>query len=194
MKPKSSARDRILSVAAELFHRHGYKEVGINEIIEKSKTAKATFYTNFKSKEKLGEAWLNRIHDASEKSREKLIDAETPALQILTKYFRDLEKHLKNNHYRGCPYTNTAAVLSDEETSLIAQVHQHKDSVRKFFRQLTKREFSSTKKANQLGDRLFLLYSGATTESQNLQQLWPVKAALETCKDLWQNALDGESS
>ena len=47
-----TAKDHILNVAFELFLTKGYK-VGINEIIEKSKTSKGAFYHHFKSKEQL---------------------------------------------------------------------------------------------------------------------------------------------
>jgi AcrR family transcriptional regulator len=46
----SEARQLILSTAGQLFAQRGYELVGINEIIEKSGVAKATFYAHFKSK------------------------------------------------------------------------------------------------------------------------------------------------
>ena len=48
-----SSRERIIATANELFYRQGYHQTGINQIIEESGVAKATFYSNFKSKEEL---------------------------------------------------------------------------------------------------------------------------------------------
>ncbi len=62
---KPNARDRILETAGELFFQRGYSGVGINEIIEKAGTAKASFYQHFPSKESLCEAWLQEMHDRS---------------------------------------------------------------------------------------------------------------------------------
>ncbi len=185
MTKKHTAKERILNTASELFHARGYKEVGINEIIEKSGTAKATFYSNFPSKEMLGKAWLQQIHDLSETQRASLLEEIDDPLLILENYFKGLEKFLKQGQFRGCPYTNTAAVLNHEESVLQAQVHEHKKAIRKFFRHLAKLSYKETKAANTLGDRIFLLYSGATTECQNLQTTWPVRVALDASRELW---------
>ena len=52
--------ERILSVAYELFSRRGIRDVGVNEIIERSGVAKATFYRHFPSKDSLVLAFLER--------------------------------------------------------------------------------------------------------------------------------------
>jgi len=185
---KAPARDRILKTASQLFFKRGYKEVGINEIIEKSETAKASFYANFKSKEELGEAWLKAVHERSVIEHSTLLTDLSNPLKVLQGYFKALEKHLKEESFRGCPYTNTAAVLTYEETTLHALVHEHKTYIRQFFRKLANHALADSKKARTLGDQIFLLYSGAATESQNLQSLWPVELALKASKNLWREA------
>ena len=70
---KPNAKERILETASKLFHERGYSEVGINEIIEKAETAKASFYQHYSSKEVLCEAWLQSVHDRSEDSRAELL-------------------------------------------------------------------------------------------------------------------------
>ena len=178
---KANARQRILDTASQLFHEKGYVTVGINEIIAKAETAKATFYQHFPSKEALGEAWLQRVHDRSEDSREEILsDPETACVKV-SEYFQELRQFLKNGSFRGCPYTNMSAVIPstiDEGESLRCQVVDHKKSVRKFFVKLAGGLTKEKPEAKRLGDVLFLLYSGATTEAQNLQSLWPVDVAL----------------
>ena len=49
---------RILSTAYELFSRRGIRDVGINELIERSGVAKSTFYRHFPSKDALVLAFL----------------------------------------------------------------------------------------------------------------------------------------
>jgi AcrR family transcriptional regulator len=70
---KPNAKERILETASKLFHERGYSEVGINEIIEKAETAKASFYQHYSSKEVLCEAWLQSVHDRSEDSRAEFL-------------------------------------------------------------------------------------------------------------------------
>lgn len=57
---QSSPEERILSVAYELFSRRGIRAVGVNELIERSGVAKATFYRHFPSKDSLVLAFLER--------------------------------------------------------------------------------------------------------------------------------------
>ena len=52
-----------MSVAADLFYKQGYRATGINEVIEKSGVAKATFYNHFPSKDDLGLAYLQQLKD-----------------------------------------------------------------------------------------------------------------------------------
>lgn len=55
----SSARERILDAAYELFSRRGIQAVGVNEVIEHAGVATATLYRHFPSKEKLVLAFLD---------------------------------------------------------------------------------------------------------------------------------------
>ena len=52
--------ERILAVAYELFSRRGIRDVGVNELIERSGVAKATFYRHFPSKDSLVLAFLEQ--------------------------------------------------------------------------------------------------------------------------------------
>lgn len=179
---KPDARNRILSKAAALFFQRGYSEVGINEIIEKSGTAKATFYHHFPSKKALCEAWLAEVHRQCETGLAQLIQSEGDPVMKVERYFESLGEYLQANDFRGCPYSNTATIARGEE-SIIREVRQHKERVRSFFRQLAG-EIRSAESAGQLGDALFLLYSGATTEAQNLREIWPVEVARRTAVEL----------
>ena len=58
-KVGSSARERILDAAYELFSRRGIRAVGVNEVIERAGVATATLYRHFPSKEKLVLAFLD---------------------------------------------------------------------------------------------------------------------------------------
>jgi len=55
----TSAHERILDAAYELFSRRGIQAVGVNEVIERAGVATATLYRHFPSKEKLVLAFLD---------------------------------------------------------------------------------------------------------------------------------------
>ena len=178
------AKQRILDTASRLFAERGYSEVGINEIIEKSGTAKATFYHHFPSKEALCEAWLLSMHDRSEVNRQNIINSDGPVAEKVVTYFQGLRDYLKNNEFRGCPFSNTAAVCTDEESTICRHVEDHKLGIRDFFRDLAS-EFTATgARAREIGDVLFVLYSGASVEAQNLKAMWPVDAAIQAAREI----------
>lgn len=184
---KPGARDRILETAGQLFASKGYGNVGINEIIEKSGTAKASFYQHFPSKEMLCATWLEEAHRKSERRHDAMLKESGDALELLQNYFEELKEWLKSNDFRGCPYTNTAAVLLGGSDLILEKIEEHKLFLRDFFVEIA-RSFVGGIGARQLGGSLFLLYSGATTEAQNLRSTWPVdnalKAALYLCENV----------
>ena len=70
-REKSRPRARILSVAAELFHRHGIRAVGVEAIAEAADASKMTLYRHFASKDELIAQYLRHFTE--------LADSELPA-------------------------------------------------------------------------------------------------------------------
>ena len=57
---RSSAHERILVAAYDLFSRRGIRAVGVDEVVDRSGVAKATLYKHFPSKDALVLAFLER--------------------------------------------------------------------------------------------------------------------------------------
>jgi AcrR family transcriptional regulator len=55
---RGSARQRILSIAGELFYEHGFQAIGVDLIVERSGVAKTTLYRHFPSKDDLIAGYL----------------------------------------------------------------------------------------------------------------------------------------
>ncbi|MFT5467924.1 MAG: AcrR family transcriptional regulator [Verrucomicrobiales bacterium] len=183
---KANAKDRILETAGKLFGERGYSGVGINEIIQKSETAKATFYHHFPTKECLCETWLAGIHEQSQVRHQGILDSSEDPGKKLAEYFDGLQNYLESNAFRGCPYTNTATVATTCELKICQQVEQHKIFLRDFFRDLGRTFTASGSRAREVGDALFLLYSGASSEAQNLRACWPVEAAKRAAIEIYE--------
>lgn len=177
---KPHAKQRILDTAADLFSDRGYSSVGINEIIEKSETAKASFYQHFPSKEQLCVTWLTDAHERSKAGHEAILNGPGNASEKVIAYFEDLKEWIKTKDFRGCPFTNTTAGLDGESPPISEQVEHYKLSIRDFFIDLANDIAPADSAARRLGTMFFLLYSGATSESQNLRSAWPVDAAIES--------------
>ena len=186
-KEETPARERLMEAASRLFLQRGYSRVGIEEIIRESQIAKATFYSHFASKESLVESWLESIHQHAERRHREMLEACRRPERQVESAFDFLEVYLKKHDFRGCPFSNSCAVTDLASQRIRRQISSHKDSVRQFFRILCRR-IVDTEKADETGDRIFLLYSGAAAESQNLRDLWPVevarRAAMESCESL----------
>ncbi|MDC0258799.1 TetR/AcrR family transcriptional regulator [Verrucomicrobiales bacterium] len=183
---KANAKDRLLTTAGQLFNERGYSEVGINEIIKTAETAKASFYQHFASKEALCEAWLDAIHDRSEKGRENILASSGDPCEKIANYFKTLEDYLVESNFRGCPFSNTATVTGESCCGIRKRVEDHKVSIREFFQTLVAQFVASKERAHEIGDRLFIIYSGAGSETQNVREMWPIqtarRAAVEICQ------------
>lgn len=81
---KSAARQRILDASFELFARRGIRDVGVDELIERSGVAKATFYRHFPTKDDLALAYLQRWYAERSAAIAAAVDlhrkSHTPAL------------------------------------------------------------------------------------------------------------------
>ena len=172
----SAPKQRILDTAATLFFERGYELVGVNELIEKSGVAKSTFYQHFPSKEKLCAEWLRQEGRESEAGAKELLNLPIPPRDKVARKFDGLRQFLGESNFRGCPFSNTASVvLQDNEVREV--VCQYKENSRFFWQAIALQIQPDPSKARILGDSLFLLFSGAATEAQNSKALWPVDSA-----------------
>jgi AcrR family transcriptional regulator len=174
----SNARQQILTTAGDLFAQRGYELVGINEIIEKSGVAKATFYAQFGSKENLCAAWLQQeAAESGQQQRELLADPSSPVEKVARK-FDAVKRYVEFSNFRGCPFSITASML-DSESEVRSIIADYKNAVRAFWQELASQIETDPQRSRSLGTSLFLLYSGAVTESQNVRDSWPVDSAKE---------------
>lgn len=80
-KKRRSTQSRIIKAAWNLFHKHGYEQTTVDEIIAASKTSKGTFYHYFKGKEAL----LNTLSYLFDDKYEELAGVVDPELSAYDK-------------------------------------------------------------------------------------------------------------
>lgn len=183
---KTNLRPHILETAGTLFAKKGYGNVGVNEILETGSIARASFYHHFESKDALCAAWLESLHERSVQHHRHLLEQNKKPSTLLRDYFNSLKKWLSANDFRGCPYSNTATFIQENEVGARDAIATHKMFIRDFFIELAGRIRPGG--AQRLGELLFLLYSGATIEAQNLRASWPVDRARDAALRLYQAA------
>jgi AcrR family transcriptional regulator len=119
MKARSTkgaqTRLRIITAAADLFHKQGVRATSPDQIIEKSGTGKGQFYHYFKNKEGL-------IHEVLQNHLDAIRDGTAPlnyeieAWQDLERWFRaqiELQRSFKMR--RGCPFGTIGNEITDND-------------------------------------------------------------------------------
>ncbi|WCL50054.1 TetR/AcrR family transcriptional regulator [Leptospira sp. GIMC2001] len=122
-KSNSSPKVRILIKASDLFYHQGYNATGINQIIQESLTAKASFYDHFPSKENLGKEVIRRYAiQILIWFRALLRKSSTPEI-----FLDNLEKSViqqtksKISIYQGCPIALLSAQFPREDGNFADQ-------------------------------------------------------------------------
>ena len=157
------ARERLLAAAEELFYQQGVQSVGIDKIIERAGVAKASLYSNFKSKDELVRAYLEARHEARRVAIETNVALHrTPRAKLLS-VFDSMAGSLAKPNYRGCAFLRATAEMPDD--AIGRRVCQ--DS-RRWTRELLSslaREAGATN-PDALAKQLLLLYDGAAASAQ----------------------------
>jgi AcrR family transcriptional regulator len=177
-------REIILAKAGELFHRKGYAAVTLEEVIAASGMPKSEMHRAFSNKSALGQAWLERLTRRMRVMHDTFMERPGERERRLKKYFFSMRGWVEANGWRACQFANTAAAIDAEAEPEMAQlIDQFKRSQRKFFIELVG-SLVAEGDAPRLGTAVFLLYSGAMTEAQNLKATWPFEDALAAAEQL----------
>ena len=75
---RTSARERLLAAANELFYAEGIRTVGIDRIIEHAGVAKASLYNTFGSKDELIRAYLGQRHARTAERITRALESAPP--------------------------------------------------------------------------------------------------------------------
>lgn len=160
---RSSARQRLLAAADELFYAEGVHSVGIDRVIEHAGVAKATLYNAFGSKDELIKAYLLARHARrQERVARWLAGVESPRERVLA-VFDALSEAFAEPGFRGCAFLNASAEVAPG--GKVGEVCEtSRGWVRSTFRQLAA-EAGATD-PDGLARQLVLLYDGASVAAQ----------------------------
>jgi len=177
-------KETIIDAAAVLFYKEGFGYVSLKDISEEIEVPEEEVTKVFPNEALVCTAWLENVDTKSDQYHQSVLLKDAPAKQKVNDYFADLAEFMKNNLYRGCPFSNVASTLSrtQRDNELQQVIVAHKRNLKKFLTTLATE--ISPSHASTLGDSLFLLYSGATTESRNLQSLDPIISAQKSAAAL----------
>jgi AcrR family transcriptional regulator len=183
---RTSARERLLTAADELFYAEGVHSVGIDRVIEHAGVAKASLYNSFGSKDELIRAYLlGRLTRRQERVARWVARAEQPRDRVLA-VFDALSEAIAEPSFRGCAFLNASAEVAAGGT--VGEVCETSRSwVRSTFRQLSAEAGAADPDA--LAQQLVLLYDGATVAAQLDRNLGAGAAARTVAQSLVEAAI-----
>jgi len=181
-KARLSSKDRIIAVANDLFYRQGYHQTGINQIIEESGVAKATFYSNFKSKEDLGVEYLRERDRIDTNATKNMVNGITDPFERYMSIINGVLEYMKATDFRGCAFGNMAVEITDPSHPIRKEVKLHDDRFRSILRDVIQDLKDSDTKYQHLDiddlvDNYHLIAEGAIVASKNYNDVWPIEKA-----------------
>jgi AcrR family transcriptional regulator len=189
-KTRSEAYQRILATACDLFYRNGYRATGINEIIEKSRVAKATFYAQFPSKESLALAYVKSMNELESRNTEAgLADYPGPYEKLLGLLEFSIAWS-EERDYRGCAYLNISSEIPDHANPVRQESKQHYKTLRVLIGRLMNELKAERGKAwedrdaEKLADDFMLLFAGALALAQVYHDPKPFREAAAAARRL----------
>ncbi len=157
---KSSARDRLIETAEQLFYSEGIHAVGIDRIIAEAGVAKMTLYNHFASKDDLILAVLQYREEKVNEMFAKSIDRHTKkGLSSLEAFFAALKDWFKSAGFRGCAFINASVELADVGHPASQFSAAHKDRLHAMLRDFIVE--AAGEKAAEVAPAVSLLVEGA---------------------------------
>jgi AcrR family transcriptional regulator len=109
--PPKTGRERLVAAAIELFYRHGFGAVGMDQVISAAGVTKTTFYKHFEGKDDLMLAALGRRDEWESEAWGRAVRklaGDDPARQLLA-MLDVIDLWFNDPEFRGCMFTNAAA-------------------------------------------------------------------------------------
>jgi AcrR family transcriptional regulator len=155
---RSSARERLLAAADELFYAEGVQTVGIDRIVERAGVAKASLYNVFGSKEELVAAYLASRHERTTSRLTRAIKKIKDPRQKILAVFDVQAQQFEQPDFNGCAFMSAS---TEAPTGGLVEraADQFRAEIRGMFTDLA--EQAGAPDHARLGRQLHLLYDGA---------------------------------
>ena len=163
----TDVRERILSVASELFYKNGVRAIGVDLVVDQAGVAKSSLYRHFRTKDDLIVAFLER-EDVDFWATWDGVAARhaDDAHAELEAQLRWIGERLGRANYRGCPQINVAAEFAEQDHPARLVARQHMQALRSRLTEIARRLGAASPDA--LAAQLALLVNGAFVSAELL--------------------------
>ncbi|MCW8880355.1 MAG: TetR/AcrR family transcriptional regulator [Kangiellaceae bacterium] len=116
-KNPEQTRQQILEVTADLLHKHGFKGLRVDEVVEKTGLTKGAIYHHFPNKQALGYAVVDELfHKMFLEHWNELVSRGYPPLETIEASFDDPRGEVCAHDLEvGCPLTNLGQEMAYED-------------------------------------------------------------------------------
>lgn len=160
-----STKERILSVACNLFYEKGVGNVGVEGIVQAAGVTKPTLYHYFKTKDHLVAAYLEHQDELVFSALTKAATRTKGGLdEKVNAIFSQIGKAVPTASWKGCPFLRTAAEFAGRpEHPAIAVARAHKQRFEAWLRDLLVEH--GHPKAESTARQLVMLIDGAVAHA-----------------------------
>ena len=160
--PKTG-RGRLIAAAVDLFYRHGFGAVGVDQVIAAAGVTKTTFYKHFEGKDDLmlaavrqRDEWESRAWDRAVRE----LAGDDPADQLLT-MLDVMDLWFNDADFLGCMFINAAAEFPNPHDPVHQAAAAHKRRTRDKWRDLARAAGADPAGAESFADCFAALVEGA---------------------------------
>ena len=163
--PVLPPRERILAAASELFYARGIRCVTVDDIAAAAQTNKTTLYRHFESKDLLVAEYLRTLMNYGRARFTEALRAhpDDPEAQLRA-YIARVGEDLGRADVRGCPITNAAVELPEQDHPARAVIDECKSEHHALLVKIC--SDAGFAKPERLADELCLLFEGACVDVQ----------------------------
>ena len=121
--PKVNAKVLLLEKGAEILHRKGFNDTGIQEVLKAAGIPKGSFYYYFESKEDFGLQVVEVYASIMSQTLSAHTTGERPSvLEGLQDFFREMTARAIESDYSGCPLGNLSQEMGDRNEAFRARL------------------------------------------------------------------------
>jgi AcrR family transcriptional regulator len=161
--PPTTGRERLVAAAIELYYRHGFGAVGVDQVLASAGVTKTTFYKHFESKDDLMLAALQRRDEWESQAwlrAVRQIAGDDPARQLLA-MLDVIDLWFNDPDFRGCMFSNAAAEFPNPHDPVHQAAAAQKKRVRDYRRDLARAAGADAAAAEIFADCYTALLEGA---------------------------------
>ena len=187
MVQEKNPRQRILDTSIRLFFEQGYLATGINQIIEQAQVCKASFYSNFPSKEDLCLEYIKTSHGNWMILLGNEINKQKKSYERLMAIFTFLESWMSGCSYRGCGLMNISSETPELKGRIRKLIGQRNDILKQSVYALVKDLKESDPRfiyldVEEVTSFLLMIIQGAVVSSQAQANVVPIIHAKKSFK------------